>query len=166
MTKLYSLSYKESRTFLFATLFIVGNVALPQLCHLMPHGGLIWLPIYFFTLIGAYKYGWRVGLLTAVASPLVNHLLFGMPAAGVLLPILIKSTLLALAASVVASRFNKVTLSLMALVVLAYQVVGSLIESAMTHSLSIGFQDFTIGLPGMALQVVGGYLFIKYVLHK
>ncbi len=166
MTKLYSLSYKESRTFLFATLFIVGNVALPQLCHLMPHGGLIWLPIYFFTLIGAYKYGWRVGLLTAVASPLVNHLLFGMPAAGVLLPILIKSTLLALAASVVASRFNKVTLPLMALVVLAYQVVGSLIESAMTHSLSIGFQDFTIGLPGMALQVVGGYLFIKYVLHK
>ena len=164
MTKLYSLSYKESRTFLFATLFIVGNVALPQLCHLMPHGGLIWLPIYFFTLIGAYKYGWRVGLLTA--SPLVNHLLFGMPAAGVLLPILIKSTLLALAASVVASRFNKVTLPLMALVVLAYQVVGSLIESAMTHSLSIGFQDFTIGLPGMALQVVGGYLFIKYVLHK
>lgn len=166
MTKLYSLSYKESRTFLFATLFIVGNVALPQLCHLMPHGGLIWLPIYFFTLIGAYKYGWRVGLLTAVASPLVNHLLFGMPAAGVLLPILIKSTLLALAASVVASRFNKVTLPLMALVVLAYQVVGSLIESAMTHSLTIGFQDFTIGLPGMALQVVGGYLFIKYVLHK
>ena len=166
MTKLYSLSYKESRTFIFATLFIVGNVALPQLCHLMPHGGLIWLPIYFFTLIGAYKYGWRVGLLTAVASPLVNHLLFGMPAAGVLLPILIKSTLLALAASVVASRFNKVTLPLMALVVLAYQVVGSLIESAMTHSLSIGFQDFTIGLPGMALQVVGGYLFIKYVLHK
>ena len=55
MIKLYSLSYKESRTFLFATLFIVGNVALPQLCHLMPHGGLIWLPIYFFTLIGAYK---------------------------------------------------------------------------------------------------------------
>ena len=166
MTKLYSLSYKESRTFLFAALFIVGNVALPQLCHLMPNGGLIWLPIYFFTLIGAYKYGWQVGLLTAVASPLVNHWLFGMPPTDVLLPILIKSTLLALAASYVAARFKKVTLLLLVGVVLAYQVVGSLIESAITGSLATGFQDFSIGLPGMALQVLGGYLFIKYVLHK
>ncbi len=165
-TKFYSLSYKESCTFLFAALFIVGNVALPQLCHLMPQGGLIWLPIYFFTLIGAYKYGWRVGLLTAVASPLVNHWLFGMPTAAVLLPILIKSTLLAFAASFVATRFKKVTLLLLIAVVLAYQVVGSLIESAITGSLTTGFQDFTIGLPGMALQVVGGYLFIKYILHK
>ena len=166
MTKFYSLSYKESRTFIFAALFIVGNVALPQLCHLVPGGGLTWLPIYFFTLVGAYKYGWRVGLLTAMASPLVNHLLFGMPAANVLLPIMIKSTLLALAASYVATRFKKVSLLLLVAVVLAYQVAGSFIESAITGSLATGFQDFSIGLPGMALQVVGGYLIIKYVLHK
>ena len=54
---LYSLSLRESRSLLFAALFIIGNIVLPQLCHLMPHGGLIFLPIYFFTLIGAYKYG-------------------------------------------------------------------------------------------------------------
>jgi hypothetical protein len=70
------------------------------------------------------------------------------------------------AASLVAHRFGNITLPLMALVVLAYQVVGSLIESVITGSLAIGFQDFTIGLPGMALQVVGGYLFIKYLLNK
>ena len=64
-----------------------GNIVLPQLCHLVPQG-LILLPIYFFTLIGAYKYGWQVGLLTAVLSPLANHLLFGMPPAPMLAPIL------------------------------------------------------------------------------
>ena len=38
----------------FAALFIVGNIVFPQLCHaLMPKGGLIFLPIYFFTLFGA-----------------------------------------------------------------------------------------------------------------
>ena len=79
--KLYSLNYTESRTYVAAALFIVGNIVLPQLFHLIPKGGPIFLPIYFFTLIGAYKYGWRVGLLTAVLSPLVNSALFGMPAA-------------------------------------------------------------------------------------
>ena len=71
--KLYSLTYKEIKTYLFALLFVVGNIALPQICHLIPGGGLTWLPIYFFTLIAAYKYGLRVGLLTAILSPLINN---------------------------------------------------------------------------------------------
>ena len=67
--KLYSLEYNQLRTYLAVTLFVAGNIILPQLCHLVPQGGIRWLPIYFFTLVGAYKYGWRVGLLTAVLSP-------------------------------------------------------------------------------------------------
>ena len=77
--KLYSLNYGNVRTYLAASLFIVGNILFPQFFHLIPQGGITWLPIYFFTLIGAYKYGWKVGLLTAVLSPIINSLLFGMP---------------------------------------------------------------------------------------
>lgn len=77
-TKLYSLNYTNANTYLFAFVFIVGNVVLPQLCHLVHLGGPAMLPIYFFTLIGAYKYGFKVGMLTAVLSPLVNSFLFGM----------------------------------------------------------------------------------------
>ena len=96
--KLYALQYNSAKTYLVAALFILGNIVLPQLCHLIPQGGVTWLPIYFFTLVGAYKYGWRVGLLTALASPLVNSLLFGMPAVASLPAILLKSVLLAVAA--------------------------------------------------------------------
>ena len=71
--KLYSLSLNNTRTYLFATLFVLGNLLLPQLAHLVPQGGLILLPIYFFTLVAAYKYGIHVGLLTAILSPLANH---------------------------------------------------------------------------------------------
>ncbi|MGM9862027.1 MAG: ECF transporter S component, partial [Muribaculaceae bacterium] len=77
--KLYSLPYTQAQTYVAAGLFVIGNILLPQLFHLMPDGGKIWLPIYFFTLVGAYKYGWRVGPLTALLSPLVNSWLFGMP---------------------------------------------------------------------------------------
>ena len=100
--KLYTLSYKQSKTYLTAALFVLGNIILPQLFHLIPQGGVTWLPIYFFTLIGAYKYGWQVGILTALLSPLVNSFFFGMPAPAVLPAILLKSILLATGAGFVA----------------------------------------------------------------
>lgn len=164
--QLYSFRYTSINTYLFATLFVVGNIALPQIAHLVPQGGVTWLPIYFFTLIGAYKYGWRVGILTALLSPIINHLLFGMPAVAVLPAILIKSTLLAFAAGYFAYRFKRVSLLIMLAVVLSYQVVGTLCEWAIVGNLSIALQDFRIGIPGMALQVVGGYLFIKHLINK
>ena len=164
--KLYSLSYSEMRAYMWAAIFIVGNIALPQLCHLIPQGGLIWLPIYFFTLIAAYKYGWRVGLLTAVLSPVVNNLLFGMPPAAVLPSILIKSTLLALIAAYVAHRTRRVSILLLLAVVLGYQVLGCGIESLMHGSIYAGLQDFRLGVPGMLLQVIGGYLVLRYLLKS
>lgn len=164
--KLYSLSYDDSKTYLFAALFVIGNIALPQVCHLMPQGGWIFLPIYFFTLIGAYKYGMTVGLLTAIASPLINSALFGMPSAAVLPAILIKSTLLAVSAAYLASRYNKVSLLTLTAVVLAYQVAGSAIEMLIDGNMYMALQDFRLGVPGMLLQIFGGFAFIKYIIKK
>lgn len=160
---LHSLEYKEASTYWVAALFVVGNIALPQLCHLVRLGGPTLLPIYFFTLVAAYKYGWKVGLLTAVASPLVNSLLFAMPAPAVLPAILVKSLLLAAAAGFTARRFRRVSLLLLVGVVLFYQVVGSAGEWALSGSLTAALQDFRIGIPGMLLQIFGGYLLIKYL---
>lgn len=164
--KLYTLSYKDVRTYFIVPLFVLGNIALPQLVHLIPGGGLTLLPIYFFTLIAAYKYGWKAGLLTAILSPVVNHLLFGMPPLAVLPAILMKSTLLALAAGAAASHFKKISLLILALVVLTYQAVGTLGEWALTGSLFVALQDFRIGIPGMLLQVAGGYLMLKYIIRE
>jgi hypothetical protein len=164
--KLYSLPYREAKTYWVASLFVAGNVVLPQLCHLIPQGGVMWLPIYFFTLIGAYKYGWRVGVLTAVLSPLVNSALFGMPAVAVLPAILLKSCVLALVAGFVAAKFRRASLLLLAAVVLAYQIIGGLGEWAMTGSWQVAMQDFRIGVPGMLVQIFGGYLFINRLIYK
>ena len=164
--RLHSLSCREAKAWMVAALFVAGNIALPQLFHLMPQGGMVWLPIYFFTLVGAYKYGWQVGLLTAVTSPLVNSLAFSMPAAALLPIIILKSSLLALAAGYAAHRFNRVTLPLLAAVVIFYQAIGTLGEWLITGSLDAALQDIRIGYPGMLLQVVGGYLFIRYIIRK
>ena len=164
--RLYSLGWREMRTYMFALLFVIGNIVLPQFCHLFPQGGLILLPIYFFTLIAAYKYGLRVGLLTAVLSPLVNSVLFGMPPAAALPIIMIKGVLLALAAAWMANRSKGASLLALIGVVLGYQLVGGLIEWAMTGEIAKALQDWKLGWPGMLLQAVGGWLVINYLLRR
>ena len=62
--------------------------------------------------------------MTAVASPLVNSLMFGMPAFGSLPSILLKSVLLAITAGFAAHRWQKVSLPLMLAVVLFYQAIS------------------------------------------
>lgn len=163
---LYAYNYRQAKTYLIALFFILGNIVLPQIFHLVPKGGITWLPIYFFTLVGAYKYGWRVGLLTAIASPIVNSALFGMPMPSALPAILIKSVLLAIGAGWAASRYQKVSMTLLILIVAFYQIVGGIAECIITSSLMSALQDVRIGMPGIALQIIGGYAFIRYALNK
>lgn len=158
-----SLSYRDIRAYTMAALFVAGNIVLPQLCHLVPQGGLVWLPIYFFTLVAAYKYGLTAGLLTAIVSPIVNSSLFGMPAASMLPIILTKSVLLALAAAFIASKVRRVALWAVALAVLAYQGIGMMAEWGMTGSLTAALQDIRLGWPGMLVQVFGGFAIIKLI---
>lgn len=158
---LYQLGYSELKTYIMVALFVVGNIVLPQLCHLIPQGGLIFLPIYFFTLFGAYKYGYTVGLFTAVVSPLANNMLFGMPPTAMLVPILIKSVVLALAAAFVAKHFQKTSIPYVALSVVVCQLIGSLAELSMTGSLDAALQDVRLGIPGILLQVFGVWALLK-----
>ena len=164
--RLYSLGWREMRTYLFALLFIAGNIVLPQLCHLIPQGGLMLLPIYFFTLIAAYKFGFRVGLLTAVLSPLINSALFGMPPAAALPIITIKGVLLAGAAAWMASKSKGASLLALIATVLGYQLAGGALEWAMTGSIASALQDWKLGWPGMMLQAVGGWLILNHLFKK
>lgn len=49
--RLYSLDYSNVKTYFAAALFILGNLVLPQLCHLIPQGG-----PYFVTDLFLYAY--------------------------------------------------------------------------------------------------------------
>lgn len=162
-TTVRSLSYSDAQTYAWSAVFVVCNIVLPQLCHLVPGGGLIWLPIYFFTLVAAYKFGFAAGLLTAVLSPVVNNLMFGMPPASVLPVILAKSVLLAAAAAFFARKAGRVALWAVAASVVAYQAVGTMVEWGMSGSLSVALQDILIGWPGILMQVFGGYLAMRLI---
>ena len=159
--RLYSLTYSEIRTYMMAALFVVCNIALPQLFHLIPQGGIIFSPLSLVIMAGAYKFGWRTGLLAALASPLVNHLLFGMPAANVMLLMAVKLSLLAVIAGLAAQYFKKVNLLILVGIVLATKALGFLVEFLFTGGVAATVQDFTVGWPGLLLMVFGTYAILK-----
>ncbi|MBR5687633.1 MAG: ECF transporter S component [Prevotella sp.] len=161
--RLYTLNFDEVKTYLWAAVFVACNLALPRLFHLIPEGGIIFSPLTLVILAGSYKFGWRVGLIAALASPLVNHLVTGMPATGVLPVMTLKLAVLALIAGLTAQHFKKCTLLLLIGVVLATKLVGGLGELAITGGIEVTIQDFTVGWPGLLMAVIGSYLICKYL---
>jgi hypothetical protein len=155
------LPLSNSKTYIFSLLFIAGNVLLPQLCHVIPNGGPMLLPIFFFTLIGAFHYGLYVGLITAILSPLASHFLVGMPTVEILPVLLVKSVTLAVCASLAARYFQKISLPVIALVILSYQIIGSTIEFLIIKDFYLSLQNLRIAIPGMLIQIFGGYYLIK-----
>lgn len=119
------------------------------------------VPIYFFTLVGAYKYGIKAGLLIAILSPLLNYALVGMPPVNILPFILIKSCILAIAAAIAAQKTGRISILAILVAVLAAQVLGSAAEYLIAGDSSRAIQDFVVGYPGLIFQVVGGYLLLR-----
>ena len=161
--RLYTLNYDEVKTYLWATIFVACNLVLPQVFHLIPQGGIIFSPLSLVILAGAYKFGWKTGLLAAVLSPLVNHLITGMPAMAVMPVMTLKLVVLALVAGLAAQHFKTVSLPLLIGVVLVSKAIGCLGELALTGGIAATIADFTIGWPGLILQIVGAWLILKYL---
>ena len=74
---------------------------------------------------------------------------------------MIKSSLLAIAAAAVAGYTHKLSLLHVAFVVLAYQLAGGVAEWGLAGNVQAAIQDFTLGLPGILVQIAGGWLVLK-----
>ena len=68
-----------------------------------------------------------------------------------------------LIAGFTAQHFRKVTLPLLIGVVLVAELAGGLGELALTGGIEATIQDFTIGWPGLLLQVFGAYIVCRYL---
>lgn len=156
-----SLNLSQTRTYLLGLAFVAGNVVLPWTFHQFALGGPMFLPIYFFALIAGYKFGYQLGILTAVLSPLANLWLTGMPPVYILPVVVFKGLSLALVASLVANYTKKINILNMVVIVLGSQLLSSLVIYAVTRNLLFAASDVVIGYPGLLLQVFGGYYLLK-----
>jgi hypothetical protein len=88
-----------------------------------------------------------------------------MPATEVLPVMTMKLAVLALVAGLAAQRFKSVNLPLLIGVVLITKAIECLGEFVLTGGIAATIADFTIGWPGLILQILGTWLIIKY-LHR
>ena len=101
--RLYALNYDEAKTYLWATVFVACNLVLPQVFHLIPQGGVIFAPLSLIILAGAYKFGWKVGLLAAQRFKTVTlPILVGVVLTSLALGALVELILTGAIASVIA----------------------------------------------------------------
>jgi hypothetical protein len=150
------LNLSELKFYWVTVFFIAANVVLPMLLHQFPMGGRMFLPIYFFTLIAGYRFGWKAGVMTAIASPIASFLLTGMPPFPVLSFVLVKGILLGVFSGAVARLSTLPVLLNLGLVVVLYQLVGSVFEWFMLHNMALVLSDITTGYIGLAIQIFGG----------
>ncbi len=159
------LSFSDVKTYLFSVIFVAGNVILPYILHYFYFGAYplakIFLPIYFFVLIGAYKFGWKVGILTALFSPIVSFGLTQMPPSPILFFVIIKGLILASIAGFLAKKYKVLSFFYLLFVIVLYQGLGSLIIYFLTQNTNLAFFDWRIGYPGLLVQLFLGYFVLK-----
>jgi hypothetical protein len=156
-----ALPLKSYRTYLWAGVFVAGNVLLPQLCHTVGMGGQALLPILLFTLVAAARYGLACGLMTAVLSPLVNNLIFGMPAGEMLVILTVKSLVLAATVGMLVHRTGQLKFSHGVIAIAAYQLAGFALTAALTGSTDAAWTLLAAGWPAMILQLLAVLFLIR-----
>ncbi len=153
----------DIKLYLFWVVFTLGNLIFPMVVHTIPQGGMIFLPLFFFTLVAAYSEGLLLGVLVAIASPLINHALTGMPMLVMLPSVLFKSIFIAVVASSVAHYLKKISLPAIIFMVVAMQVLGGLFDYVMTGNLERAIGSLKMGVPGMIIMAVGGYVLLRII---
>lgn len=151
----HELKFTSTDLYLKSGLFVVANILFPQVFHLIPGGGIMFLPIYFFTLISAMRFGWQTGVLTAVMTPIIGNMFFGAPMAAMVPDMLLKGAVLSVVAWFAVKRLGADWKSSFISVLAAWALVG-IVELPFMGA-SVAFQDFVTGLPGMALMIVGSW---------
>lgn len=162
-TQTATLRLTNYATYMWALAFTLGNVLLPELCHSFNLGGKAFLPIMFFTLIAAARFGVNCGMLTAVLSPLISMLLFGMPSGIMLAAVVLKSVIIALAAGLMLHKAIPFTFVNILLLVIGYQLFGFVVEGALFFGFETSWNDLLISYPGAAIQVVGLWLVMRFL---
>lgn len=152
--------FREGRLYLVTVAMVLGNVVLPLVCHGIPEGGRRLLPILFFTLIAGWRFGLNAGLLTALLSPLANHLLTGMPGASLLPGLILESSLLGVLAAFAGGLGSRNTLAPLVLAVALHQVLV-LLPLLLGPGPDVCLEVLRVRIPGLLLQVLGGWLVLR-----
>ena len=100
------LKYTDIRTYIFAAVFVLLDVAVPWVFHQFHLAGPTYLPMHIFVFVAALLFGWRVGLMVGLLTPLASYAVSGMPLLSVLPQIIVELSVYGLVAGILREELN------------------------------------------------------------
>ncbi len=124
------------------------------------------LPMPFFVLLAGILLGWRAGLATAIAAPLISFSLSGMPAMKILPYLMFQLAVFGLVSGIIRKKMD-VFFSLLVAMISGWIAIGvSLALFSKMNALNYVFTGIKNGLPGIAISLIiipfAAYLINKY----
>ena len=153
-----ALEFRRADTYIRTAVFVAASVILPQVCHAFGISGQVFIPIMFFALFAAIRFGLVCGLLTAVFSPIASFLISGMPDAAILPVIVVKSAALATVLGAIIAKRGRINFLGVLAAVVSYQIAGFLLQGAVTGDFAAAWNAVAISWPGMLIQFAAGSL--------
>lgn len=157
------MKHSAVRRLVITALCVALGVVLPQAFHAIPNAGNVLLPMHIPVLLCGLCCSWAYGLGCGLLTPLMSHLITGMPPAAVLPAMVCELAAYGLIAGLAAKyirtgkRMVDLYLQLLAAMLLGrvvYGVVNALIFRAGAYSMQIFLTAaFVTALPGIVIQL-------------
>ena len=154
----------KTRRLVLTALFIAIGVVLPQAFHAIPNAGSIFLPMHIPVLIAGFAVGPLFGAICGILTPILSHLIFGMPPAMMLAQMICELAVYGFMTGLLDSLIkirNPVVKNYAVLILsmlsgrLAYGILNALIFKAGSYSLQAWLSAaFITALPGIAIQLI------------
>ena len=153
----------SNRQLVFAALCVALGVVLPQAFHAVPNAGNVLLPMHIPVLLCGLACGWPYGLACGMLTPLLSHLLTGMPPMAYLPGMLCELAAYGLISGVLSQvvhtgkRSVDLYVQLTAAMLMGrvvYGVMNALVFRAGAYSMEIFLTAaFVTALPGILIQL-------------
>jgi len=101
-----TLKWSDVRTYIFICCFVTLGVLVPWILHHFYLAGPTFLPMPYLILMAGLLFGWRVGLITGLFTPLASYTISGMPVVSVLPQIVVELSTYGLIAGLLRDKLN------------------------------------------------------------
>jgi len=143
---------------------IALGVVLPRAFHAIPNAGSVMLPMHIPVLLCGLICSWQYGLACGILTPVLSHLITGMPPTAYLPPMIVELAVYGLLAGILVHviKTKNFLLNTYASLLIAmiggricYGIVNALIFRAGKYSMQIWLTSgFVTALPGIVIQLI------------
>lgn len=156
ITKISTLDFSITKEAFLVVAFTFLAVYTPYVVHFFggASAGQKFLPMPFFVLLAGILLGWRAGLATAIAAPLISFLISRMPVIQILPFIMVQMAVLGIISGVLRNSKN-IIISLASAIALGWMTIGvALFIFSNINALNYIISGIKNGLPGIVLELV------------